>query len=98
MAGRGLYWRSVENELSGTLFSVSDTQSCHLPLIYALKGLESGGKASDFIWENALGIRFFVFLSLSWDEHKRGFMSPCCNKTVKQDTWTHNWDKWKYNK
>lgn len=81
-----LHWRSVENELSATLFSVSDTHSCHLPLIYALKGLESGCEASNFTCENPLGIHLFVFLSSSWDEHKGGFMSACFNQTDLQDT------------
>lgn len=55
-------------------FSVSDTQSCHLPFIYALKGLESGGKASNFTYINTY-VRLFVFLSSSWDEHKRIYVT-----------------------
>lgn len=69
LAGRALCTGGVwRNELLGTLFTVSDTQSCHLPLIYALKGLESECKASNFTFENALGISLFVFLSLWWEE------------------------------
>lgn len=80
LAGRGFYWRSVESELSETLLSISGTQICHLPLIYALKGLETGGKVSNFTWGNVLSIHLFFFLSSSWVENKRGFMSPRLNK------------------
>ncbi len=84
LAGKGLYWRSVKKpnwQGHSLVFQI-----CHLLLVYALKGLESGGKASNFTWGNVLGIRLFVFLSWSWDENKRWLMSPCFNETDLQNT------------
>lgn len=84
LAGRGFHWRSVENQLSEAL-SISGVRICRLPLIYALKGLEPGGKVSNFTLGNVLGSRlFFFFFSVSWVKNKRGFMLPHLKKTVIQ--------------
>lgn len=91
----------VEKELSETLLCVWGTQICYSPLIYALKGFESGGKVSNLTWGNVLSLQLFLFVSLlklilAWETREDLCHHILANRYVGKIPWPHNWDNWKY--